>query len=112
MSERDFNFRGSEDICNNCEPHWPRTRCCQKHTQLTEKHHLQNRFASNLGNEATGDEKMVNLNIVINLGLKSMMMPVPFSPIRYPISLMSSLDSLKVIISPNAKNHKKGPGYI
>ncbi len=60
MSENDFNFRGNEDIGNKGDPHWPRTRHCQKHTQLTEKHNFRNRFASNFGNLATDEEKWVN----------------------------------------------------
>ncbi len=71
MSENDFNFRGSEDIVNKGDPHWPRTRHCQKHTQLVEKHHFRNRFTSNFENLATGEEKWVNWNNVANLCLKS-----------------------------------------
>ncbi len=60
ISENDFKFRSSEDIVNKGDPHWLRTRHCQKHTQLTEKHYFRNRFASNFGNLATDEEKWVN----------------------------------------------------
>ncbi len=59
IPENDFKFRGSEDIVNNRDPHSPRTRHCQKHTQLTENHRFEGRSASNLGNLATDDEKWV-----------------------------------------------------
>ncbi len=71
MSENDFNFRGSEDIVHKGGLYWPRTRHCQKHTQLTEKHHFRNRFVSNYRNLATDEEKLVNLNNVANFCLKS-----------------------------------------
>ncbi len=60
MSENDFNFRGSEDIVNKGDPHWPRTRQNKKHTQLTEKHHFRNRFASKFGTLTTDEEEWVN----------------------------------------------------
>ncbi len=60
MSENNFNFCGSEDIVNKGGPFWPRTRHCQKHSQLTEKRHFRNRFASNFENLATDEEKWVN----------------------------------------------------
>ncbi len=66
MSENEFNFRDSEDIVNNGDPHWPRTRHCQKHTQLTENHHFRNRFASNFGNLAINEAKWVNWNNMAN----------------------------------------------
>ncbi len=71
MSENDFDFRGSENIVNKGGPYWPRTRHYQKHTQLTEKHHFRNRFATYFGNLATDEEKGVNWNIVANFCLKS-----------------------------------------
>ncbi len=37
MSENDFNFRGSEDIVNKGDPHWPRTRHHQKSTPNLQK---------------------------------------------------------------------------
>ncbi len=72
MPENDFNFQRSEDIVNNWEEHWSRTRHCQKHTQLTENHHFQNEFASNFKNLATDDEKWVNWINVTICCLKSM----------------------------------------
>ncbi len=71
MSENGFNFRGSDVIVNKGGPHWPRTRHCQKHTQLTGKHHFRNRFTLNFGHLATGEEKWVNRNNVANFCLKS-----------------------------------------
>ncbi len=62
MSENNFNVRGSEDIVNKGDPHWPRTRNCQKRTQLTEKHHFRHRFSSNFGNLAADEEEWVNCN--------------------------------------------------
>ncbi len=71
MFESDFNVRGSEDIVNKEDPHWPRTRHCQKHNQLSEKHHFRNRFASNFEIFATDEEKRVNGNNVTNFCLNS-----------------------------------------
>ncbi len=106
MSENDFNFRGSENIMNKGDLHWPRTRHCQKHTQLaaqltiseTGSHRISEIW---LQTKRSGSTETMWLTFVS----KERMMPVQFSPIRYPTSLRSSFDSLEFMENPIAKNH-------
>ncbi len=80
MSENDFNFRSSEDNVNKGEPYWPRTRHCQKHTQLTEKQRSNRISEIWLQPKKSGSTNTMRLTFVSNVR----MMPVQFSTIRYP----------------------------